>query len=407
MLLGCASLSLGCSGTPARRPTLPEGQKLTKPSNPSAPMTRGHDPAVSKQAPGNAPTMTIPALFAAYPSLESKLAFEPLGRSTPIARLNELGARLGLAALYVKRDDLAAEPYGGNKIRKLAFVLADARRRGCHRVLTFGGYGSNHALATAVYANQLGMQAVLLLLPEPNDAHVRHNLLAAKSFGAELRITSPDTIDRLVRQTKASPLIDDNTYVIPPGGTCLLGNVGYVDAAFELRAQIESGQMPEPDVLWVAAGTLGTAVGLSVGLRAAGLRTRVRAVRTSSLRYVSERAWSQQFEETASSLRDLCPAFPQLVFDPAGQVLEHGYVGRGYALPTARGRRAAELVLEAEGLTLDSTYTAKTMAGLIGSAKGMRDEVVLFWHTYDARTLDVRGLGPSQLPEVFRGYFQG
>jgi 1-aminocyclopropane-1-carboxylate deaminase/D-cysteine desulfhydrase-like pyridoxal-dependent ACC family enzyme len=349
--------------------------------------------------------MAIPSLFAAFPSLKSKLAFEPLGRSTPIERLAELGARLGLASLYVKRDDLAAEPYGGNKIRKLAFVLADARRRGCRRVLTFGGYGSNHALATAVYANQLGMRAVLLLLPEPNDAHVRHNLLAAKSFGAELRITSPETIDRLVRQTKASPLIDDTTYVIPPGGTCFLGNVGYVDAAFELREQIESGQMSEPDVLWVAAGTLGTAVGLAVGLRAAGLRTRVRAVRTSSLRYVSERAWSHQFAETVSSLRDLSSAFPQLVFDPASHLLEHGYVGRGYALPTVRGRRAADLVLEAEGLTLDSTYTAKTMAALMGSAQRLHDKVVLFWHTYDARTLDVRGLGPSQLPEVFRGYW--
>lgn len=402
MLLGCAGLSLGCSGTTARQSTLPEAQKLTEPSNPSAPIARTHDPSVGH---GNAPPMTMPALFAAFPSLESKLAYEPLGRSTPIARLAELGARLGLASLYVKRDDLAAEPYGGNKIRKLAFVLADARRRGCRRVLTFGGYGSNHALATAVYANQLGMQAVLLLLPEPNDAHVRHNLLAAKSFGAELRITSPETIDRLVQQTKASPLIDDMTYVIPPGGTCFLGNVGYVDAAFELRVQIEGGQMPEPDVLWVAAGTLGTAVGLAVGLRAAGLRTRVRAVRTSSLRYVSERAWSHQFGETVSCLRDLSSAFPQLVFDPASHLLEHGYVGRGYALPTARGRRAAELTLAAEGLTLDSTYTAKTMAALMGNAQGMRDKVVLFWHTYDARSLDIRGLGPSQLPEVFRGYF--
>lgn len=348
----------------------------------------------------------VSPLFRAFPALGRAFAYEALGRRTSVEPLRALGARIGVPDLWVKRDDLAAEPYGGNKVRKLSFVLADAKRRGCRRVVTFGGYGSNHALATAVHAKRLGLDVVLDLLPEPVTDHVRHNLLAAASFGAELRLASVASIDRMLRRTRRTPLLDPETYVIPPGGTCLLGNVGYVDAAFELRDQVDRGELPEPDVVWVAAGTLGTAVGLCVGLAAAGLRTRVHAVRTSSLRYVSERAWIRQAAETTTHLQALCRQFPAFVFDPTRHVLDHGYVGRGYALPTASGRRAEQITREASKLTLDSTYTAKVMAALAGRSASTKGQVVLYWHTYDGRPLDLRGLGAEDVPPSFRGVFR-
>ncbi|MFW5741149.1 MAG: pyridoxal-phosphate dependent enzyme, partial [Myxococcota bacterium] len=177
-----------------------------------------------------------------------------------------------------------------------------------------------------------------------------------------------------------------------------------VDAAFEMREQVERGELPQPDALWVAAGTIGTAVGLAIGLRAAGLPTRVHAVRTSSLRYVSERAFAREMQATVRSLRALCAGFPSVTYDPQVHVLEHDQVGRGYALPTAAGKRASDLAEQLTALTLDGTYTSKVVAGLMvrGKEAGGR---VLYWHTYDGRPLDVRGLGPGDLPPVFRGYF--
>ena len=344
-------------------------------------------------------------LFDAFPSLGRALPYEPLGRRSRVELLAGFGARIGLSSLWVKRDDLSAEPYGGNKVRKLSFVLADAKHRGCHRVVTFGGYGSNHALATAVHARRLGLDVELNLLPEPNTEHVRHNLLAAVSFGAKLRLSSVASIDRIVRQTQQTPLLNPDTYVIPPGGTCTLGNIGYVDAAFELRDQVERGELPEPDALWVAAGTIGTAAGLAVGLAAAGMRTRVHAVRTSSLRYVSKRALAQQIAVTTSHLRGLSPRFPQVDFDPSRHLIEHRYVGRGYALPTTSGQRAIQNARETSSLTLDTTYTAKVMAGLSDQSRTMKGQVVLFWHTYDGRPLDIRGLGRDDVPPGFRTLF--
>lgn len=304
--------------------------------------------------------------------------------------------------LWIKRDDIGAEPYAGNKVRKLAFLLGDARKRGCRAVVTFGGYGSNHALATAIYARMLGMKATLMLLPEPNTEHVRHNLLASVSFGAKLKITSTAIIDRLVQQSRVDPVLPDGTYVIAPGGTSVLGNIGYVDAGFELSEQVRAGRMPEPDIVAVAAGTMGTASGLLVGLRAAGIQSRVVAVRTSSLRYVSERTWARQVQETVAAIRVAAPGFPKVEVDGASELV-HRHVGRGYAWPTVAGQRAMELMTRCEGLSLDAMYTGKAFGWVMEGGKG---KSVLFWNTYDARALDVRGLGARDVPAEFRGYFR-
>jgi D-cysteine desulfhydrase len=272
-------------------------------------------------------------------------------------------------------------------------------------VVTFGGVGSNHALCTAVFAQKLGLTATLLLLPEPNTAHVREHLLANLRFGAHMRLGSNGEIARLTLRASRDELAPDEPYVIAAGGTSPLGNVGFVNAAFELQQQVRSGELPEPDDLFIPAGTGGSAVGLAVGLSAAGMHTRVRAVRTSSTRYVSRAGFARQFAQTVALLRRADDTFPAVELDPSRLLMVDGYVGRGYALETSAADRAASLAASEAGLVLDPTYTAKTMAALVGTATEIADGVVLYWYTFDPRRMDVSMVRIEDVPQAFRGYF--
>ena len=409
-LLACiAACVLGCHAP---------GPAFAPPTKSSPP----HSEQPKSELTANVPTLaaepdTAPAvradddprpLLARYPGLAGALAHERFGNlPTPVERLSALGARIGVPALYVKRDDQAGDPYGGNKVRKLEFVLAEAKRQGRAGVLTFGGVGSNHAVCTAVFAQKLGLTATLLLLPEPNTAHVREHLLANVRFGARMQLGSNAQIERWTTRAARDELGPDDPYVIPPGGTSPLGNVGFVNAAFELRQQVRSGELPEPDDVFIAAGTGGSAVGLAVGLSAAGMHTRVRAVRTSSTRYVTDASFARQFRETVAVLRRADETFPAVQLEPDRLVIVDGYVGRGYALETRAAEQAARMAEREAGLVLDPTYTAKTMAALVGTAKELTDEVVLFWYTYDARPIDVSMVRVEDVPPAFRGYFAG
>ncbi|MCB9594748.1 MAG: pyridoxal-phosphate dependent enzyme [Sandaracinaceae bacterium] len=319
------------------------------------------------------------------------------GLPTRVTAHPELAARLGFASLHVKRDDEAGDVFGGSKARKLERVLADARDRGHRAVLTFGGAGSNHALATAIHAGRLGMSAHLVLLPEPPSPHVREHLLAAAHAGAHLHAGT-----RAHRDDPALAVADfaaaDAPYVIPPGGTCPLGTVGYVDAGFELARQVQQGILPPPDVVYVAAGTTGTASGLWIGLRAAGLTCRVVAVRASGRATATRARVEAEVAATHAVLRAADPRSPPTPLD-AGFVLEHGFAGAGYARPTERGRTAAALVGEA--LELDGTYTEKAFAALVANDPG---EAVLFWHTFDPRRPPIGRATPADLPRGLRAY---
>jgi 1-aminocyclopropane-1-carboxylate deaminase/D-cysteine desulfhydrase-like pyridoxal-dependent ACC family enzyme len=117
-------------------------------------------------------------LFKQYPKLEEKLPYISLGEfPTPVQKLERLGMELGVGNLYTKRDDLSGRLYGGNKPRKLEFILGDVLRSGAKEVITFGGAGSNHALATAIYSRQAGLKSISMLMPQPNARYVRNNLL--------------------------------------------------------------------------------------------------------------------------------------------------------------------------------------------------------------------------------------
>jgi D-cysteine desulfhydrase len=200
---------------------------------------------------------------------------------------------------------------------------------------------------------------------------------------------------------------DDPRYVIPPGGSSPLGNVGFVNAALELKEQIDEGMMPKPAVVYMAMGTMGACVGFAIGLRIAELsETELRCVRVSTPKYATESKMKRMIERTKDLLIGADSSLaPRLVGADAEMV--HGYVGRGYAMPTTKGKRAVQLVRDKGGIDLDTTYTGKAFAALMDDARQLSDRVVLFWNTYDGRRLDLRHVSPRDLPAPFRGYFAG
>lgn len=355
-------------------------------------------------------------LFEAYPRLAQACPYIPLGNfPTPVHSLPRLGAALGLSQLYIKRDDLSGEVYGGNKVRKLEFILGAALKRQAQDVVTFGYAGSNHALATAIYSQQVGLRAASMLLPQTTAAYVRHNLLRSWLAGATLH--QQTTVPRLALATGRHYLerwwrTGRFPFYIPPGGSSSQGLIGFVNAAWELQHQITVGELPRPDVIYVPAGTTGIMTGLLVGLRALGLSTQVVGVQVADGQYASVRVVHHLGRRLNRLLRTYDPSFPDLTATLARQPVDvrPGFFGPGYARYTPEGVAAVRQMAEWEGIQLEGTYTGKTLAALLADARAGRlaGRTVLFWNTYNSRDLTaaVAGVDYRQLPPAFHIYFE-
>lgn len=352
-------------------------------------------------------------LFRKYPRLRDHLAHVPLGSfPTPVEKLTKLGDLIGVKNLYVKRDDRSGSIYGGNKVRKLEFLLADAVIGKAKRITTFGFAGSNHTLATAIYARELGLETTAMLLAQENARYVGENLLSSRYFNAELlhyeKILSLSlaVIGKYIagkfNRTSAP-------FFIPAGGSAPRGIVGYVNAVFELGAQIASGEMPEPDLIYAPLGSMGTVIGIAIGIRAAGLKSRVIGVRVIEERMAGERKLRRLFRQTCSLLRRADPDFPEIKFLPALLHVENGQLGGGYARCTESAERATKLAMENAGLKLNGTYSAKAFAALLADAEKnlIGDKTVLFWNTYNSRDLSAFAsqVDYRDLPGDFHRYF--
>jgi len=365
--------------------------------------------------------MGVIPLFEQYPLLQEKLPYISLGEfPTPVQQLDRLGDELGISHLYVKRDDLSGKAYGGNKPRKLEFILGNALRSKAREVMALGGVGSNHALATAIYARQGGLKSISMLMPQPNAHYVRRNLLMSYYCGAELHLCgaeleSPGNMP-LVYVAIMYQLLRHRLkgghfpQLIPPGGSSPLGVIGFVNAALELREQIANGEIPEPEYVYVASGTMGTAAGLTLGLRAADLNSRVVSVRVTSEKLVNTEGMIKLINKTKSLLNSLDASCPRFEFSEADVDIRHKYFGKRYALFTKEGIKAFSLMRECEGIKLDGTYTGKTLAALIDDAKSgkLQGRTVLFWNTLNSRDFSdaISSINYHNLPYGFHRYFK-
>ena len=332
-------------------------------------------------------------LHARFPALEQTLPRLPLCRlPTPVRALPAIASEAAADAdVWVKDDSLSSPLWGGNKPRKLEWILADAERRGRRTIITFGGLGTNHGLATALYARQLGMRCVLALVDQPVDDHVTAQLERIRASGARVHLTHSTvrTVAALpyllLRYGQAQP--PRFPYWLAPGGSSPVGSLGFVEAALELGEQIRSGELPKPETVVVTLGSGGTVAGLLLGLRLAGLDSRVLAVLVSDKLRLSDKVVLRLARRTERLLERRGALLPPLRLGPADVEVRDEWLGGGYGHRIPAGQHATELARR-DGLELDPVYTAKTVAALLA---GLRNRTlagpVLYWHTQNAVAL--------------------
>lgn len=324
--------------------------------------------------------------------------------STPLEPLSPPSGALGLRALRVKRDDLTSPFYGGNKVRKLDFLLGAALAEGRKSVITFGAYGSNHALATAVHAKRLGLEPHVILSPQVAGPFAARTLRAHAGLGTRLHPIEgwdgqPLAL-RLAQELKRRDGIAPG--LIPVGGSDALGTLGYVAAAFELMEQLQTQRAPWPDAIYVPAGSLGTVVGLAVGLALAESPSKVVGIRVTPEVMSNDTVAARM----AGEVLDLLKVEHGLGWNELRLELRSDWFEPGYGIVTPE-TTAAVREGEAQGLSLETTYTGKAFAALLADARAGRleDQQVLFWNTYNSAPYP--GAGPDEsLPEVLRAYVQ-
>jgi len=298
---------------------------------------------------------------------------------TPIEEMPRLRAALGGGPrLWIKRDDYSGPGFGGNKIRKLEYVFAQARADGADTVITTGGEASNHCRVTAAVAARLGLRCILIMNParSPRPA----SLYLDELYGAEIRrvTTRGERAQALEMLAEELRRQGRKVCVIPLGASMPLGSLGYVQAVEELHAQLQKLGDP-PRRIYHSTSSGGTQAGLDAGLQLFGMKE-IRLIGVSA---------DDTAESLSRTVSGIVAGVAMLLGMPVNALrrpleVEDGFAGEGYAIPTAESEEALQLVARTEGIVLDPVYTAKAMAALIAAVRARRiprEDPVLFWHT--------------------------
>jgi len=297
-----------------------------------------------------------------------------------MARLSD---RLGGPRLWVKRDDCTGLATGGNKTRKLEYLIADAQRQGADTLITVGAIQSNHARQTAAAAAKVGLKCVLVLeerLSQPTDTYRNNgNILLDRLLGATLR-----HVPRGTSMTAAAEQVADQVrsnggrpYVIPGGGSNAVGALGYVGCALEILQQAADLGVRIDRVVH-ATGSSGTQAGLVTGFDGAQSGVRVLGITVGRARDSQEKNVARLVDETWAHLG--------MKGTPRHDNIEanDSYFGESYGIPTPGMKEAVKLVAETESLLLDPVYSGKAMSGLIDLVRKDafgKDEDIVFVHT--------------------------
>ncbi|MCR8724687.1 D-cysteine desulfhydrase [Frigidibacter sp. ROC022] len=302
---------------------------------------------------------------------------------TPLERLDRLSHELGGVEIWIKRDDCTGLSSGGNKTRKLEFLMAEARKIGADLVITQGATQSNHARQTAAAAAKLGMACHLLLEDRTgsNDANYNNNgnVLLDHLHGAsvEKRAGGTDMALAMEEVAEARRKEGKTVYVIPGGGSNPTGALGYVNCAFELVSQANDRALVIDHIV-TATGSAGTQAGLVCGLKALNAGIPLTGIGVRAPKQKQEEAVFNLAAKTAEKLG--CPG----VVARADVVADSDYVGAGYGIPGEDTIEAIRMFAELEGILLDPVYSGKGAAGLIDycrKGRFTRGERVVFLHT--------------------------
>mgnify|MGYP001176825755 CR=1 FL=1 len=335
-------------------------------------------------------TEAVRALLSAKP--RAKLGFFP----TPLHRLDNLSKILGVD-LYIKRDDFSGMSlFGGNKIRKLEYLMGDALHLGCDTVFTYGATQSNHAMQTVTACRRLGLNPILYLnaYVEPDEQDVRSNMLLDRILGAEVHVvrgesdeTEAETEQRCIQMGKAHAArleaAGHRCYDVPLGGANPIGSAGFIGGFCELTEQCEALGV-EPEHIFAPTGTGGTLAGLAAGRHLTGAKASITAIAVSD----KQRDYEAKCAALASESLQWLGSAERV--DAGEFTVDRGYFAPGYERPSEAATEAIRLLARAEGLLADPVYTGKALAGLIGNIRSGRvapGSTVVFWHTGGATAL--------------------
>ncbi len=310
--------------------------------------------------------------------LADKLARVPIAHlPTPLEPLPRLTAQLGGPELWIKRDDQTGLATGGNKSRKLEFLVADAQAVGADTLITGGAAQSNHARQTAAAAAKFGLACRLVLRGE-EPLQVRGNLLLDRLLGADVVWAgdSPlaEVMERVAEELRAA---GRRPYVVPYGGSNPVGASGYVAAMEELLAQCKGRALHFEHVV-LPSSSGGTQAGMAVGARSLGFEGRILGI-----------SIDLKADELQRLLADLAMATAQrlgleLAFAPGDFAVNDDYLGGGYGVVSDLEREAIRTLARVEGVLLDPVYTGRALGGLLALVRQgafRANERVLFWHT--------------------------
>lgn len=316
---------------------------------------------------------------------------------TPFYKLDHLSAKLGVN-LYMKRDDFTGmNLFGGNKIRKLQYLIGDAAAKGCEYVFTFGATQSNHAMQTVSACRRCGLKPILYLVAivEPDEKDLRSNLLLDKIMGAEIHIVNmlpgeeEDAADeRAVRMArehmKRLEAEGHRCYEVPMGGASPVGSVGFIEGYVEFVEQTLAMDL-HPDYVFHGTGTGGTMAGLAAGKVLTESDARIISINVSH----KDEGYPARTADLANESLALIGA--DVTVDAARDIhTDLNYYLPGYEIPNPAASEAIRLLAEEEGLFVDPVYTGKALAGMldyIRSGRVPQGSNVVFWHTGGATAL--------------------
>ena len=308
---------------------------------------------------------------------------------------------------WIKRDDLTHPDYGGNKLRKLEFVIADALARKKRHLVSFGAIGTNHGVATALICREADIACTLLLFDQPVTPTVQRNLKLMQALGARLIHTRslPRTLARFYLNGWR---LDPGSHFVFAGGSGIAGTLGFVNAALELREQIQRGELPRPAAIYCPVGSGSTLAGLTLGMDIASLPIQVVGVRVFPARLGPFPAC------TAGSVYNLMRRTRTFLMNslrrslppPSRPVLLDRYYGGGYGVDTPEASAARECFAR-EGIQLEPTYTSKAAAAFLERQETGHGPV-LFWNTCNSRdTSELEAQAePEALPASLRRILQ-
>ena len=332
-----------------------------------------------------------PLVFERYPQLENIVPFCRLGDyPSRVHRLNEISRKTG-ASVWIKRDDEASCVYGGNKCRMMEWIIPDAVSKGRKSLVTWGALGSNQVLGSVIYGKRMGFDDISAVHNwQPYQPYVKRNFLISTALGVKQYFSKNSLVYlvKLISVYLRKLLTGKKPYLVPLLGSSPLSVLSYFDAALELQKQVNNGECPRPDYIYITVGTGGTAAGLLLGSIVCGDIGTVVGVRVLERVFVNECMMAWEINRTLRYLRRHNVDLGIRRVHARDINILHGYIGEGYAEKTGEGERSKDLLADDEGIALDLTYTGKTMAAMLDAVKKKPGKNYLFWHTLNSVDLD-------------------